>query len=130
MNDESTLQVLGVHHVSFEVADLAAAVQFYSGVLGLKAIDRPDLGFPGAWLEAGTVVIHLIQGQSAGASAAPRSRGDHLALAAADVDAAERALKKAGVHYVRQTQRATGVAQIFLADPDGHTIELNPSAKP
>ena len=36
----------GIHHVSINVQDVDAAVQFYVGVLGMEQIERPDLGFP------------------------------------------------------------------------------------
>ena len=30
-------------------------------ILGLQQIDRPDLGFPGAWLQLGAQQIHLLE---------------------------------------------------------------------
>src|SRR5438128_1068824 len=48
------VEPLAVHHVSINVDDVDAAVDFYVGVLGLRArTDRPDFGFAGAWLDAG-----------------------------------------------------------------------------
>ena len=49
------------HHVSFAVGDVEASLAFYRDVLGLEPIERPDFGFPGAWLEAPGVQVHLIQ---------------------------------------------------------------------
>ncbi|MCG7908823.1 MAG: VOC family protein, partial [Candidatus Thiodiazotropha taylori] len=41
-----------LHHVSLLVADTGKALDFYSGLLGLSVDEqRPDLGFPGAWLQ-------------------------------------------------------------------------------
>ena len=48
------MQPLGVHHVSLNVDDVAAATAFYTEVLGLVVrSDRPDFGFDGAWLDVG-----------------------------------------------------------------------------
>ena len=54
---------LAVHHVSINVSDVDAAA-FYVDRLGLAIHipDRPDFGFPGAWLDAGNQQVHLIQG--------------------------------------------------------------------
>jgi len=206
MSDSPTpLKVLGLHHVGWAVEEVE------KGVYTLLAhhyqpIDRPDLGFPGAWLQRNRVVIHLLEGEpgdqlslrfltsgvditcgihdvSASASffaevlglesaavetpdstnakrltlsdlppvirvelgenslyligdgprrsaSAPNSRGDHIAFGVSDIDAAERWLKHCGVNHVRKTQRGSGIEQIFLVDPDDHTIELNPSPMP
>jgi glyoxylase I family protein len=43
----------GIHHVSINVKDVDSAVAFYVGLLELEQLDRPDLGFPGAWLKSG-----------------------------------------------------------------------------
>ncbi|MGD8909539.1 MAG: M48 family metalloprotease [Chromatiales bacterium] len=43
--------MIRLHHVSLLVADTARALDFYCGLLGLEVDpERPDLGFPGAWL--------------------------------------------------------------------------------
>jgi catechol 2,3-dioxygenase-like lactoylglutathione lyase family enzyme len=48
-----------VHHVSINVDDVDKALDFYVGTLGLvPRPDRPDFGFPGAWLNAGDQQVH------------------------------------------------------------------------
>ncbi|MEJ1470820.1 MAG: VOC family protein, partial [Candidatus Sedimenticola sp. (ex Thyasira tokunagai)] len=55
-------EITGFHHVSLIVADTTRALGFYQGVMGLKLVgDRPDLGFPGAWLWLGRQQIHLLE---------------------------------------------------------------------
>src|SRR4051812_49202100 len=49
-----------LHHAAFTVTDLDAAIAFY-GLLGFAPIERPDFGFPGAWLEAGQAQVHLLE---------------------------------------------------------------------
>lgn len=129
MMNEKTLAVRGIHHVSLEVANAMIAESFYVSILGFAPIDRPDLGFVGSWLRGGDLVIHLIQGERPSADQTPKSRGDHLALAVADIDEAERWLSEKNILYLRKTQRTTNIEQIFFVDPDGHTIELNASPK-
>ncbi|MCG6936460.1 MAG: VOC family protein, partial [Proteobacteria bacterium] len=49
-------------HVSLIVADLDRALDFYNAVLELPIdSDRPELGYPGAWLNIGVQQIHLLQ---------------------------------------------------------------------
>ena len=46
--------MIRLHHVSLLVADTARSLAFYNGLLGLEIdANRPDLGFPGAWLWVG-----------------------------------------------------------------------------
>ena len=45
------MKLQGVHHVSVNVADIDEATRFYTDVLGLEQLPRPDFGFPGAWLK-------------------------------------------------------------------------------
>ena len=39
--------VANIHHVSLNVADIDRSHVFYVDTLGLKVLDRPDLGFAG-----------------------------------------------------------------------------------
>jgi glyoxylase I family protein len=130
MNESPTpIAVKGIHHVTLEVANVMIAEAFYASVLGAEPIKRPDLGFVGAWIRIGDTVVHLIQGERATSDHVPKTRGDHLAFAVDDLDAAERWLAEKQIVYLRKTQRTTEIEQIFFVDPDGHTIELNASPK-
>ena len=60
MSKAAKISTQGIHHVSINVKDVDAAVAFYVGVLNLEVLDRPDLGFPGAWIQAGEQEIHLL----------------------------------------------------------------------
>ena len=40
-----------VHHVSINCADVEATAPFYTDVLGMKTLDRPDFPFNGRWLQ-------------------------------------------------------------------------------
>lgn len=109
---------LGVHHVSINVSDVPAALAFYVEVLGLEERrDRPDFAFGGAWLNAGGQQVHLIEAPT------PEGRGQHFALAVADLGAAVAELRSAGIEVSDPVRVGSGL-QSFLADPSGNMVEL------
>ena len=110
----------GVHQVAICVDDVDAALKFYVGVLGCEQrSDRPDFGFPGAWLDAGTQQIHLMQ------FGAPAPSFSHFALRVDDTEACCADLEAAGVEFRRSDYVAGAGRQVFLKDPAGNEIELN-----
>ncbi|MDO8361729.1 MAG: VOC family protein [Actinomycetota bacterium] len=113
------MQPLGVHHVSINVADTAAAVEFYTSVLGLSVRDdRPDFGFAGAWLNLAGQQVHLLE------LAMPEDRGQHFAIEVADLDAAVAEICAKGVTVSDPKPVGSG-RQAFLRDPSGNLVELN-----
>ena len=119
------IKVVALNHVSLLVSDTARALEFYHGLLGL-AIDasRPDLGFPGAFLDTGNVQIHLLElappaAQDAGEEHGGRDR--HVALDVVDLGAVVVALDGAGIAY---TLSRSGRRALFCRDPDGNAVEL------
>lgn len=113
------MEPLGVHHVSINVSDVDAVLAFYTDVLGFTARDdRPDFGFPGAWLNAGDQQLHLIGG------AVPKGEGQHFAVRVADLDATIAELRGRGVQVSDASPVGTGL-QAFLADPSGNLVELH-----
>jgi glyoxylase I family protein len=54
------IEVETLHHVSLCVTDLARAKRFYSEVLTLREIARPDFDLPGAWYQVGDRQLHPI----------------------------------------------------------------------
>jgi catechol 2,3-dioxygenase-like lactoylglutathione lyase family enzyme len=115
-------RIRNLDHVGIHVADVPASHAFYESVLGLDAIPRPDLGFPGAWLRIGTVQeLHLI-GRDPASDLPPRER--HFALAVDSAAIWAERLRELEVPFEGPNSRPDGAAQIFLRDPDGHVIEL------
>jgi glyoxylase I family protein len=119
------INVVALNHVSLLVSDTARALDFYHGLLGL-AIDatRPDLGFPGAFLDTGNAQIHLLElaplvAQDAGEKHGGRDR--HVALDVVDLEAVVAALDGAGITY---TLSRSGRRALFCRDPDGNAVEL------
>ncbi|MEZ5144958.1 MAG: VOC family protein [Acidimicrobiales bacterium] len=109
-----------LQHASVNVADVGAALGFYVGVLGLRPIDRPDIGVSGAWL-ATTNGLHVHLVESAGWRGDP---GYHLAFTVDDIDGAVDALRAAGVDTPDWFDIGAG-RQVFVTDPSGNVIELN-----
>jgi catechol 2,3-dioxygenase-like lactoylglutathione lyase family enzyme len=105
------------------VADVARSCEFYRRVLRLDPLSRPTFDFPGAWFRLGAQQeLHLIGRSSEPVE--PRSRTNHFALRVDDIRSWDEHLKKAGASYRPRKPRPDGAMQIFLADPDGHYIEL------
>ncbi len=116
------MQPLGVHHVAINVDDVERAVAFYTDVLGLvRRDDRPDLGVPGAWLDAGAQQVHLLEAPTAD------NLGQHFALRVADLEATVAELRGRGVAVSGPSSVGRG-AQAFLVDPAGNPIELHQAA--
>ena len=112
------MQPLAVHHVSITVTDVDTAFAFYTGVLGLVGrADRPDLGFGGAWLDAGGQQLHLVEGRP------PEDHGQHFALQVADLDDTVGELRGRGLD-VTDPSPAGPTRQAFLHDPEGNLVEL------
>ena len=112
----------GLHHVSINVRDVPATLDFYTRVLGLtERGDRPDFSFGGAWLDAGGQQIHLIEAD------VPPSFGQHFALAVSDLDAVVAELRGQGVTVTDPVPVGAG-RQSFLDDPAGNRVELQEPA--
>jgi glyoxylase I family protein len=85
---------------------------------------RPDLGYPGAWLNIGATQIHLIRLPNPDPVADRPSRvghDRHVALKTRDIDEVQSALQAAGVSYGRSS---SGRRALFCRDPDGNGLEF------
>lgn len=112
-------------HASFIVADTQRALQFYQQVLGMSVNQqRPDLGFPGAWLDCGEQQIHLLELPNPDpVTGRPQhgGRDRHVAFAVDDIDALSASLEKAGIEF---TTSKSGRRALFCRDPDGNALEF------
>ena len=125
------MQILRIHHASLIVADTARALRFYCDLLGLR-IDsgRPDLGYPGVWLQVGTQQIHLLElpnPDPVEGRPAHGGRDRHLALLVDDLDVLAQVLESAGVGFTRSR---SGRRALFCRDPDGNALELIEASPP
>lgn len=116
------MKILQLDHVAIHVEDVAVSRKFYTEVLQLEELPRPDFDFPGAWFRLGaTQELHLIGDRKLEVHS--HHRGSHFALQIEDPDAWESEFQKQPVKFLRKL-RPDGAHQIFLQDPDGYWIEL------
>ncbi len=112
-------------HLNLRAANVEAAREFYTRVLGLRVGDRPPFASTGYWLYLGDqAVVHLVQRPS-GEAAQPGGALDHVAFRGIDLDATLRALTEAAIPFQQAVVPRDGNVQLFLHDPDGLKIELN-----
>lgn len=111
-------------HASVLVTDTERSLAFYTDILGLQADDRrPDLGYPGAWLNVGEQQIHLIQLPNPDpVNGRPEhgGRDRHIALAVSGIAELQQRLER---NHIPFTKSRSGRGAIFFRDPDGNAIE-------
>jgi catechol 2,3-dioxygenase-like lactoylglutathione lyase family enzyme len=129
--------ITGLLHVAIKTNDLEATVRFYQEVLGLTLANRPDFGFPGAWIAVptpvGEAIIHIYAGGPAlgkdGRAPSGTSAIDHLALACVGWDSTIERLKRHGLDWREFKVPGTTLWQIFVYDPSGVQLELTYDAR-
>jgi len=113
-----------IHHASFIVADTAASLKFYCDIFGMQQVDRPDLGFPGAWLQLGAQQIHLLELKNFDPTTGRPEHGGrdrHIALSVQELAPVKTVLDKNGIAY---TLSKSGRKALFCRDPDGNALEI------
>jgi len=115
-----SIRFAGIHHVSLNVDDVAEAQAFYVDLLGMRVLDRPELGFPGAWLGAGAQEVHLL-----GIKAGQRIKEQHFAFLVDDVDAVIAHLNANDIEVSTPSTIPGVCVQAFAHDPSGNMIEFN-----
>ena len=127
---------VALHHVALYVSDLDRTRAFYCNVLGMHEISRPaDFTFPGAYFKRGAAEVHVVVETAPGRTAELRTPWSadelrtgycvHFAFEVPSLDTYRDILAANGVTPVGGPRiRADNVEQIYLADPDGHILEL------
>jgi len=116
-----------LQHVNIKTDDLAATVKFWEEAIGLTDGDRPNFGFPGAWLYSdGDAVMHLIDIKETD-EAASKETGciDHVAFAADGFPAYKDRLSNLGYEFEERIVPGGRLWQLFVRDPNGVLCELN-----
>lgn len=123
------MPLIDIHHVALKTQDLDASLRFYVELLGMRIVDRPDFDFPGAWLQMGNTMFHLMAGYAAEGPNGERYNGsgsvDHLALNANDFDSMRAVCEAKGISYRDNDLKDFGIWQLFVDDPDGVVVEMN-----
>ncbi len=117
--------VRAIDHCSLIVANTSKALEFYMGILDLEVDEsRPDLGYPGAWLQIADSQIHLLELPNPDSMMNRPEHGGrdhHIALQVSDLDTVIQRLQHAGINY---SKSKSGRAALFCRDFDGNAIEL------
>ena len=120
MNQIAAIETQGIHHVSINVKDVDMALRFYVELLNLELLERPDLGFPGAWIRVGEQEIHLL-----GIDSSEPVKEQHFALAVNDAQAIHAALQANGYSPTDIRDIPNICRQFFTHDPSGNMVEFN-----
>ncbi len=119
--------ITGLAHACYVVKDLAAAEQFYCGVLGLKPafeFRNETHGKYGVYLKVGPrSFVELFTG-NAGVKPAQGSY-QHICLEVDDLAREVERLRKAGIEVSDAKLGLDQSWQAWITDPDGNRIELH-----
>ena len=135
----SSMNTLYIHHVLIAVDDLERARQFYTGILQLQELHRPNFEYPGLWYKIGDGQQELHINVRSDATLRRNKwidRNDvHLALRVKSYrdtlawlggqgfrdDVPDNDLKKLQL----RPNSPAGYPQIYLLDPDRNIIEFH-----
>jgi len=131
------MMITGLFHIAIKTANLAATVKFYTEVIGLAEFDRPNFGFPGAWLgtagPAGFPIIHIYAGGPALGGRRTVAQGtaaiDHVSLSAVGFQDFVKRFKKFNLDWREFEVPGTTLWQLFVYDPSGVQIEITFDAR-
>lgn len=116
-----------LQHFSIYCRDLEPMHKFYTAVLGMAELPRPEFPFPGHWLDAGQGHhIHLSKVHEGHISHSISENEDgytdhHFGLLTDDLDGMKERLRSNNVAFHDEPY---GYRQIFFRDPENNLIEV------
>ena len=117
-------KIHAIHHASIIVSETETSLTFYRGLLGIPTCERPDLGFPGAWLQIAEQQIHLLELPNPDSVTERPEHGGkdrHIAFSVSGLESIREKLEEQGIAY---TLSKSGRKALFCRDPDGNAVEL------
>ncbi|MEH2038399.1 VOC family protein [Nostoc sp.] len=118
------MKLNAVHHiqVTYPLEVEEAMLSFYSEVLGLTEIARPDVSKndSGAWYKLGDIELHVSREKNANNQASRR----HFCFQVDNLNAFEEHLKEHRVEIIPDQRPLPGCVRFFLRDPGGNRIEI------
>lgn len=114
---------IAFNHAMVYVRDVARALEFYQGLLGLSLVEgSPEAGYARLRLTHGDATIALHQAEPGRQVASP---GVRLYFEVRDLDDCCSSLSARGVHFRQMPKDMPwGWRHAYLDDPDGHEISL------
>jgi catechol 2,3-dioxygenase-like lactoylglutathione lyase family enzyme len=123
--DFKPLRLESIDHVQVTVppSALAEALRFYSVVLGLEPIAKPEALAPngGAWYRLGAVELHLSREEAVSLAGASKR---HVCYVVSDLEEARLELVRQAVEIIPDRQPIPGWARFYIWDPGGNRIEI------
>lgn len=122
--------ISGIDHVAIVVSDMDRAVEFYTGVLGLKLVSdgRTRGGDRKTFIgSSGRVLIALTEDKSRRkeASAPEACPVNHIAFRVPDLERLSGKLRESGVRFVEEKVSPDGKTKAYhFLDPDGLELEI------
>ena len=117
----SKLKVTGINHVVLHVTDLDRSRTFYMNALGFD--DRGSVpGMRASFLRCGMQGLDLFEVVDSDVHGGKEMNHMALNVEVADVELLVAGLSEAGIEACEITPRNS----VFIADPDGHRIEMLP----
>lgn len=122
---EIMAKILGFDHVTIIVANAEKTLKFYQGLLAVELLERPDLGFPGYWINlyAGQS-LHIMQVDNPNAKTVRPQHGGrdyHFALRVDSIGDYMATLDASAHPY---TMSKSGRKALFVKDLDNNAFEL------
>ncbi|MEH1813611.1 MAG: VOC family protein [Nostoc sp.] len=118
------MKLNAVHHiqVTYPLEVEEAMLSFYSEVLGLTEIARPDAikNDSGAWYKLGDIELHVSREKNANNQASRR----HFCFQVDNLNAFEEHLKEHRIEIIPDQRPLPGCVRFFLRDPGGNRIEI------
>lgn len=117
--------IKSISHVSVLVSNTEKSLAFYRDIIGLVVDpERPDLGYPGAWLTVGDQQIHLLELPNPDPVEGRPEHGGrdrHIAFNVSNINSLISSLEENDIAFTRSK---SGRNALFCRDPDGNALEL------
>lgn len=124
--DEQPMARFALDHITIHCRDLDVSCDFYCDLLGLTDGYRPPFdGPPGAWLydDRQRPVVHLYAGRDSVIT--PVCALDHIAFVVDNMEEIKGRIAEHNIESHCAVVPELDAQQIFLADPDGITLEIS-----
>ena len=114
------IRLKNINHITYNVKDKEAALQWYQEILGLQQIPKMVNSDHLYWLQLPSgAMVHIIENVDA-----PSAPSHHTAFEVDDIEASRVDLIKKGIETTDIQTRNDGQRAFYLNDPDGNRIEI------